>query len=408
MKPSHAILMLLLAASGAAVAQTVASVTSRVGAMALPVSGTLRYDLRYSQTSQFGYGQDGRQWSTASGDASYANAGKHFPFSIQYGGGYGWAWNGPSSPGNVFQNLSLTQGMSGRVWNLSASDSVYYSFQTQASSFSGSNSAADQTVLAVNTRTLDNTATLGIGYQLNYAWSLNAGDSSGQMRFIDSNGQDMNTVMANGGITRRLNARDSASGQYSFSRYSYRGVSSESSAASVRYTQSNTAQFSLNHQWNRQISTGASFGPQWVSSSNSTVIPSSTRISASVSFSDILRFGTASLFYSHGITGGAGYMLGAETDDAGGNFARAIGRRLNITANGSYTRTAGLIGGYSTSTKYGGAQATWRLGRYCNTFASYTAADQSSSLGNSVILNGLDQSISFGIGYSPREVHLSK
>jgi hypothetical protein len=72
-------------------------------------------------------------------------------------------------------------------------------------------------------------------------------------------------------------------------------------------------------------------------------------------------------------------------------------------------RTSGLIGNYTTNAKNGEVQATWRLGRYFNIFASYTAADQSSSIVNSAtILNGLDQSLSFGIGYSPREVHLRK
>jgi hypothetical protein len=102
-------------------------------------------------------------------------------------------------------------------------------------------------------------------------------------------------------------------------------------------------------------------------------------------------------------------MLGAETDDIDGNFTRKIGRSLNVELNGSYVRTSGLIGNYTTNAKNGEVQATWRLGRYFNIFASYTAADQSSSIVNSAtILNGLDQSLSFGIGYSPREVHLRK
>ena len=412
MKPSHTILTLLLTASAATAAQVVPAVTSRpVGFAGLPVSGTLRYDLRYSQTSQFGYGQDGRQWSMASGDASYANIGKRFPFSMQYNGGYGWRWNGPSSPGNTFQSLSLSQGMNGRSWKLSATDNVSYTFETQATGFLGSTSAPDQTILALNSRTLDNTATIGIGRKLNYASSLNIGGSSGQMRFIDGNGLDMNTVTADAGISRRLGARDSASGQYSFSRYSYSGSSSISgiSAAQISFSQTNTVQLSLSRQWNQQISASATIGPQWVSSSDSAVISSSTRISASASFKDTLRFGTAGLSYSHGTTGGSGYMLGAETDDIDGNFTRKIGRSLNVELNGSYVRTSGLIGNYTTNAKNGEVQATWRLGRYFNIFASYTAADQSSSIVNSAtILNGLDQSLSFGIGYSPREVHLRK
>jgi hypothetical protein len=411
MKPSYTILALLFTVSAATEAQVVPAVTSHAGSAGLAVSGVLRCDLRFSQTSQFGYGQDGREWSMASGDASYANTAKRLPFSMQYGGGYGWTWAGPSSPGSTFQSLSLSQGINGRSWNLSASDNVSYTFETPTTGFSGAASSTDQTVLALNSRTLDNTATIGIGHKLDSASSLNIGGSSGQMRFIDGNGQDMNTVTADAGISRRLNARDSASGQYSFSRYSYGNAGSYSgtSAAQISFSQTNTMQLSLSRQWKPQISTSASVGPQWISSSNSAVLPSSTGISASASFSYAFRFGTAGVSYSHGTTGGSGYMLGAETHDAGGNFTRSIRKILNVELNASYMRTAELVGNYETKAKYGGAQATWRLGRYLNTYASYTAADQSSSIKNSAtILNGLDQSLTYGIGYSPRVVRLRK
>jgi membrane peptidoglycan carboxypeptidase len=63
-------------------------------------------------------------------------------------------------------------------------------------------------------------------------------------------------------------------------------------------------------------------------------------------------------------------------------------------------------------------QATRKLGRYFNVFVNYTAIDQSSNLQTAVpntplsyntnILNGLNQVMSFGIGYSPREMRFRK
>jgi hypothetical protein len=410
MKRSYTILALLIAVRAATAAQTVPAAANRAGFAGLPVSGTLHYDLRYSQTSQFGDGQDGREWSMASGDASYMNTSKRLPFTMQYNGGYGWTWAGPSSPGNTFQSLSLSQAINGRSWNLSASDIVSYTFQNSATGFSGSITPADQTILVVNTRTLDNSASLGFGHRLDRASSLNLGGTAGQMRFIDGNGQDINTWTANAGISRRLDARDSVSSQYSFSRYDYTGgYFLAVGSAHISFSQTNTVQFSLSRQWNPRISVSASIGPQWTSSSNSAVIPSSTGVSASASFTDVMRLGTASLFYSHGTSGGSGYMIGAETDNAGSNFTRAIGRSLNVGVNGSYMRTSELISNYVTSAKSGGGQVTWQLSRHCSVFASYSAAGQSSSIKNSAtILNGVDQSLSFGIGYSPREVHLRK
>ena len=126
--------------------------------------------------------------------------------------------------------------------------------------------------------------------------------------------------MADAGVTRRLNARNSFSGQYSLSRFNYVGSFQVANAEQISDSQANTLQFSLSRQWNPHLVTSASVGPQWISSSNSAILPSSTRISANALASDTFRFGTASLMYTRGTTGGSGYMLGAESDIAMANF----------------------------------------------------------------------------------------
>ncbi len=415
------LLLTVSAASRAQLAPATPGPASDGESSGLPVSGMLHYDLRYAQTAEFGGSQDGQQRSITSGGASYAYTGKRLPFSMQYGGGYGRTWAGPPSVGNVFQHLSLSQGMVGRTWNLTASDNVSYTFETPTTGFSGvpgigepiggqgTTTPPDQTILTVNTRSIDNMTTIGFGHRLDSATTLNLGGSSGQMRYIDNDGQNIDTWMADAGVTRRLSARNSFSGQYSFSRFSYVGSIQVANAAQISYSQANTVQFSLSRQWNPHLVTSASVGPQWISSSNSAILPSSARISANASASDTFRFGTASLMYSHGTTGGSGYMLGAESDIAMASFERSFGKNLTIGVTGSYRRTAGLSKSGTTSGEYGGAQATRKLGRYFNVFASYTAADQSSSLLNAPnVLNTLSQTISFGIGYSPREIRLKK
>jgi hypothetical protein len=425
MKPSFAVMAILLltvsAASRAQLAPATPGPASAGESSGLPVSGTLHYDLRYAQTAQFGGSQDGQQMSYATGDASYANTGKRLPFSMQYGGGYGRVWAGPPSAANVFQHLSLSQGMVGRTWNLSVNDNVSYTFETPTTGFSGvpgtgepigglgTPTPPDQTILTVNTRSIDNFTTIGFGHRLDSATTLNLSGASGQMLYIDNDGQNMDTYMASAGATRRLSARNSFSGQYSLSRFNYVGSIQVANAAQIRYSQANTVQFSLSRQWNPHLMTSASVGPQWISSSNSAIVPSSTRISANASASDTFRYGTASLMYSHGTTGGSGYMLGAESDIAMASFGRSFGKNLTVGVTGSYMRTAGLSNSGVTTGEYGGAQATRKLGRYFNVFASYTAVDQSSSLQNAPnVLNTLWQTIGFGIGYSPREIRLKK
>ena len=368
------------------------------------------------------------------------------------------SWAGPPSAGNVFQHLSLSQGMVGRKWSLAASDNISYTFEAPTTGFtgvpgtgepisgSGPTTPPDQTILTLNTRTLDNITTLTFTDKLNYATTLSLGGSLGQMHYIDNNGQNMETLTANTGVTRRLNAFNSVSGQYSYSRYSYADGSFTS--------QINTARFGVTHQWSRQLTTTVSAGPAWIagsgiSSTGGIALPNSMMLSLDASANYRLRRETAGLDYFHGNNGGAGYLLGAKIDNINANFSREFGKNLTVGATGSFMRTSSLFGdefiAYClnsdgtisqctvqvsstpvTDARYGGVQATRKLGRYLNIFVSYTAIDQSSNLQTNVqiisgcttspcsvsvntnILNGLDQVISFGIGYSPREMHFRK
>ncbi len=437
MKRSHTVLAIFFIVGAAAKAQVVPAVTGPTG---LPVSGTLSYDLRYSQTAQFGDNQNDQQWSFASGDMSYANMGQRLPFRMQYGGGYGWDWDGSSSSQNFFQHLSLSQGIVGRVWSITAGDNVSYSYQTPTTGFSGipgigepiggsgSTSVPDQTILALNTRTLDDFATIAFQDRLNYAWSLDVGGSDGQLRFLDNNGQDTNTLMANAGITRRLDARNSTSAEYSYSRYTY-GVTGIAVGT-------NSLLLGFNRQWNRRFTTTVSAGPDWIGSpgvpsAGGTPLPGSTMLSLDASATYQLRRAAAGVSYFHGTNSGAGYMLGAKIDTVNANYSRDFGRSLSVGATGSYMRSASLfaaqfvlgVDGQTTvvpvnfegvsNAKYGGAQVTRRFGRYLTAFASYTATAQSSNLQlssgyNSTLLSGQYQVIGFGVGYTPRDLHLKR
>jgi len=82
---------------------------------------------------------------------------------------------------------------------------------------------------------------------------------------------------------------------------------------------------------------------------------------------------------------------------------------VTIGLTGSYQRTAAIQDSAVTNGKYGGVQATRRLGRYIGVFASYTAIDQSSSATLATnVLNQFYQVIGCGISYSPRETHLRR
>jgi hypothetical protein len=416
--------MLLIASSAAEAQQNsvVASSADSVGPASLAVGGTLRYNVRYSETAGLGGALGGQQQSYASADAGYTNQSKQLPFNMQYGGGFGWVWSGPSEPGNVFQHLSVSQGFAWRAWNLSAGDNVSYSFETPTTGFSGvpgtgeaiggtgSTTPPNQTVLTVNTRTLNNSSTAAAGRRLDYATTLNFGGSVGELLYIDNNGQNTDSLAVEAGISRRLNARTSASGEYSFSRYYFGdAATSQTGAAQISYSQVNSLQISFKRQWTRKISVAGSVGPQWISSSNSAIQPSSTRFSASASVQQVFKIGGAGLNYNHGVSSGSGIVQGAENDTVSVNYARGFGRSLNVGLTGSYMRTAGLNSNSAIHSEYGEIQATRGLGRYFNVFANYTVMNQSGGLSTaSNVLNSLTQVIGFGIGYSPREIHFKK
>jgi hypothetical protein len=238
-------------------------------------------------------------------------------------------------------------------------------------------------------------------HSLNYATALSVGGSWIVLRYPDGNGLDTNAETANAGLSRRLNARSSVSGQYSFTYFSYPGNNLDIPVTSFV---SSGAFFGYQRVWNRQISTSVSVGPEWTSSSNSAVVPSSTSVAGSASVSDQFRFGSASLSYTRAVSGGGGYLVGAEVDSVNAGFSKEFERKLTIGTSGGYFRTSTLNNGGAVSGRDGAATATLRLSRYITSFASYTATDQSSgySLPTNA-LTGLWQVVSFGIGYSPRE-----
>ena len=82
--------------------------------------------------------------------------------------------------------------------------------------------------------------------------------------------------------------------------------------------------------------TNVSAGPQFITSSVPSVVPSSINVTVNASLTYLLRFTTASATYTRGANGGSGYLFGAEVDDAAANLSHQYG--LNWT----FGLTAGL------------------------------------------------------------------
>jgi hypothetical protein len=417
MKTNLKLVVILLSAWSGAHAQVVPEAT---GPGKLPVGGNLQYALRYSQSAEFGGALGTWQTGTPSASVDYLTGNAHHPFTADYAGGYTAHISGPTYGVGFFQHLMISQGLVGHRWNIKGSDDVSYTPQSPVIGFAGvpgtggpiggPPSSSGQSILTLNTHSVSNIANGDFGHQLDFASNLDLGGSSSLLRYPDSNGLATNGLKAHAAFIRRLDARNSLSGQYVFSRYSYPVTSFSLTSGAPFSLDSNSVAVAYQRTWNREFKTNFSIGPQWISSSSSSRVPPTQGIAASAGVDYIFRSNSANVDYSHGTDGGEGYLLGATFDFVDGSFMRRFGRNLTVEATGTYRRTAGLQSGSGvTNARIGAAQVTRQLGRFVNVFANYTAVDQTSTLTSQTnVLNQLYQLISFGIAYSPRQIHLNQ
>ena len=381
------------------------------GPRALPFAGTVHYDLHYSQNAEFGSRIGDWQTSTASGTASYANTSRHLPFSMNYSGGYTWTLKGPAYSTGLFQHLFLSQGFDHGRWNFLTSDDVSYRPQAPTTGFSGIPGIGEpigvpspappsgQSILTLNTHVVDNTAAANISRRLNYAYSFSAGGSWNLLRYPDSNGLNSNSPMGNAALTRRLNSRDSISGRYRFSQFTYPDFD-------FSFT-TQTGLLDFTRAWNRKVTTDVSAGPEWTSGSQGSGVPSALRVSGAASITYSFRSRSASLVYNRATNGGGGYLVGANTDSLAVDLSREFHRILTLGLTGSYNRTAGLRRNGITSARYAGVQITVRVGPEITFFANYTVTNQSTSSALPAnALSGMMQLISVGISYGSRDRHV--
>jgi hypothetical protein len=381
------------------------------GPKALPFSGTVHYDLHYSQNAEFGSNLGDWQTAIASGDAAYANISRRLPFSMDYSGGYTWTLQGPAYSTGLFQHLFLSQGFVLGRWSALASDDASYRPQAPTTGFSGIPGIGEpigipspappsgQSILTLNTHVADNTVAGNLSRMLNFAWSLTGGGSWNLLRYPDGNGIDSDSTMANGALTRRLNARDSLSGKYRFSQFTYPDFG-------FSFT-THTGMLDFSRAWTRKVSTDVAAGPEWTGGSAVAGVPSALRAFATGSLTYSFRSTSASLIYNRATNGGGGYLIGAETDSLAATLSREFHRSLTVGFHGSYMRTAALGKGGITNGKFAGVQISRRVGPQITFYANYTVTDQSTSSalpGNT--LNGMMQMASIGIGYGSKERHI--
>jgi hypothetical protein len=438
-----AISALLLTVGSIAQGQAVPTATpsmapSSSGLNFSPLDGVLHYALSASEIAQLGYyGPSQATYSTVlSGDVAYTAKSSVRPFSMVFAGGV--SLSNQSGQGTTsFWNVEASQGLITRGWIFNISDSFSFLPQSPTTGLSGIAGVGDLGAIPVqgpvagpaggvfsnSGNRLSNAMTGGVERQIDHATSISGNASWSVLQFLGTNTAAINNTQISGtvGLNRRLDARSSVSLNAAYSTFTYSGTGSGFALPDI---ETRSLNLSYSRLLSRSLSVNVSAGPQWVSSSNSTVIPSNLNVAVTAGVSYSRGLTNASASYSRGVNGGSGVLPGALSDSISASLGHSYGHNWVAGLSAGYTHTSGLtqlaFGVPSAPTNlvydtvFGGVQVTRRISTHFSGYISYQAQNQSSNYSlptqNAArnALNGTSQTFGIGITFSPRSTRLGQ
>ena len=240
--------------------------------------------------------------------------------------------------------------------------------------------------------------------------SLSISGSDSIQRFIGvSDGLQSDNYGGSAELSHRIDARTSISGSYHYGQSSYTDEpgSFESQGATL----------SLNRQLTRQLSVGLAGGPERIGGSSITGVGPEYTYNANAHLSYTARGEsgmTTSAGFSRSSNAGSGVSLGAETDSVFASVSRRLAQSLQGSVSVAYAQNTSVqvlsTDNFESKSVVGGGQLSRALTRTLSVFASYSAQHQVAQGVSQGIapLQGLVQTLAFGITYSPSEVRLGR
>jgi hypothetical protein len=266
-----------------------------------------------------------------------------------------------------------------------------------------------QSILTPRGQDLNNSTALEYDYQLSRRGSITIVGSYALLHYFDNDLANYYDVAFQDAYNYQLTRKDTISLSYQFSaiRYSNLGQSINSNVIQGMYGRKVTGRLAF------QIAAG----PQFISSNSpitgSTGTPPAVTSSSSAfwTLTSSLTYGmkraTLGVSYNHGVTGGSGVLVGAETDILSGTIGGPINRTSNISGNFGYSRNSGFAVGDSTQSQtynywFAGGTYSKTLGRSVDLFVNYQLQYQKNSNGGGCVGAGCSQDvlrnqISFGV-----------
>lgn len=406
--------------------------TNTVGPNLPDLDGIVHYALSASEIAQLGYYGSGvtTYSTTLSGDVSYTAKSIVYPTNLTVAAGVIFEnQNGQGTTG--YTSVAISQGYTTRKWVFDISDSFSFLPQSPTTGLSGIAGVGDLGavpvqgpvagpaggIFSIGGNRIANSLTGSVERELTRQTSVSGSGSWTVLRFLDNDAYDNSQITGTVALNRRIDARSSVSLNAVYSTYSYSGAQIAAFQPDIE-----TRGINLSYQrvLSRSFSMSVSAGPQWISSNNSTLIPSSLNAAASASLSYQHKLLTASVNYSHGVTGGSGVLPGALSDTVSGSVGRTYGHDWVASLNGGYSHSAGLTQFLNGSnlvpvnavydTVFGGAQVTRRISLHFSGYASYEAQNQSESNGHIGLnaQNGTSHTFAIGITFTPRSTRLGQ
>jgi len=382
--------------------------------------GSLSYAVSASESFTTGYnGGNGNVTSTnISGDVAYLSRSENHPFSAVYSGGFLGTTSG-YQPSTTFQNLSLSQVFKKRKWSFIVANTVSYLPQSPTVGLSGIPGLGDLNIDPVQigqgfgSGILSNYANRVTNYSsatatrnLTGSTSVEATGTYGIQRFLTDTAfaLDSNQVLGSGGVTHRINARNTVSANYSYAHFTYVGqpYTFDTSGVSFEYLRNFSPRFLMD----------VSIGPQW--NTGSTFSSTSLNVAGSLLLSYVRERTSFSLGFTRGTNNGAGVVQGAIQESIGFSARRQLNRAWGTAGSVSYVHSTSLptfttvpftINGVVAS-----GQISRQLSRNFSAFGSYTIQRQSTQgiTAASNAFSGLSQVFGFGVTYSPGQIHLGR
>ncbi|MGD0443666.1 MAG: hypothetical protein ABSA39_06985 [Edaphobacter sp.] len=401
------------------------------------LDGVLHYAISGSEIVQFGYfGAGDTTASTAvSGDVSYTGKSADLPFSMLFAGGVILP-NESGQGTSYYSSAAVSQGLITRNWTFNISDSVSFLPQSPTVGLSGIAGVGDLGadpivgptegpaggIFSEAGNRVANSISGSLERQITHDTSISGAAGWSVLHFLDNDdGLDSSQVTGSVSINRRINARSSVSVNANYSTYDF---STNDSEIDTNTTNPDIETRGINLVYSRTLSHTLSMtlsaGPQWVSSSNSTLVPSSLNAAVNASLSYTRGFTNGSLNYSRGVNAGSGVLPGAESDSVSGYVGHTFGRKWVGSMTVAYTHSVGLTqlpNGPSLvpvnetfDTVYGGVQVRRAFSAHLSGYASYSAQNQTSnySLAGFNALNGTSQTIGVGVTFTPRSTRLGQ